>query len=57
MSKWKKDPLGRNLMVKEKGGQTIYRSLSVEKSLSGIKRNSAYAYLRVSTNKKGGEDE
>ena len=34
VSKWKKDPLGRNLLVnKTINGQPIYRSLSLEKLL------------------------
>ena len=39
MSKWKKDPLGRNLKVKKQGSKTIYRSLSVEKIIADMKKN------------------
>jgi len=39
MSKWKKDPLGRNLKVKKQGGKTIYRSLSAEKIIADMKKN------------------
>jgi len=34
--KWKKDPLGRNLMVnKTSDGKTIYRSKTVDKLIAG----------------------
>jgi len=39
MTKWKKDPLGRNLKVKKQGGKTIYRSLSAEKIIADMKKN------------------
>jgi hypothetical protein len=36
ITEWKKDPLGRNLMVSQtSNGKTIYRSKTVDKMIAG----------------------